>query len=95
MAWRTTSEADDDLAAIALQGAESFGRRHAEEYLNQIIDMFEILARHPEMAPERQAAIQIVRLMPHGAHHILYIIDDGDVFVLRVLHRLQDWFGAL
>jgi toxin ParE1/3/4 len=47
------------------------------------------------MAPERRATVTSVRLMPSGAHNILYTIENEDVIVLRVLHHLQDWFDLL
>jgi plasmid stabilization system protein ParE len=33
--------------------------------------------------------------MPCGAHNILYVVDNEDVIVLRVLHGLQNWFDLL
>jgi len=92
MAWRTTKDADADLSEIGLSGAIAFGMPQSRRYVMRLIDMFETLAAHPEMARERQASRQIVRLMPCEAHHILYLISDGDVIILRVLHHLQDWF---
>jgi toxin ParE1/3/4 len=49
----------------------------------------------PYLAPERQASQQMVRLMPCGSHHILYIVENEDVVILRVLHGLQNWFELL
>lgn len=95
MAWSTTNEADADLAEIGFAGALNFGLPQSRRYVWRLIDMFETLAAHPELAPERQASLRTVRLMPCEAHHILYIINDGDIIVLRVLHHLQDWFELL
>ncbi len=33
--------------------------------------------------------------MPCGAHNILYVVENEDVVVLRVLHGLQDWLERL
>lgn len=33
--------------------------------------------------------------MPCGSHNVLYVVDNEDVIILRVLHGLQDWFDLL
>jgi toxin ParE1/3/4 len=95
MSWRTTEQANQDLDAIGLNGALDFGPQQSRRYLAGLIEKFELVASYPEAAPERQATRDLVRLMPHEAHHILYIVVDGDVIILRVLHHLQDWFKLL
>lgn len=95
MAWRTTERANIDLELIAEAGMATFGERHARTYMATIFNMFETLAAYPDSAAERRSASGYVRLMPCEAHHILYIIADGDVLVLRVLHGLQNWFDLL
>lgn len=57
--------------------------------------MLDTLAEHPYMAAERRASQSLVRLMPCGSHNILYIVENEDVIVLRVLHGLQNWFELL
>lgn len=93
--WRLTSAAIDDLDAASAWGARTFGFSRSQHYEEQMVEMFDTLSHHPQMAPERRAARSVVRLMPHRAHNILYVIQDGDVVILRVLHHLQDWFELL
>lgn len=95
MAWRTVEAAAFDMQRIAEDGIINFGVRHAQDYIIQLLDMFDGLAETPYMAAERQASQQVVRLMPCGAHNILYVIENEDVVVLRVLHGLQNWFDLL
>lgn len=95
MGWRTTPQADEDLADIAFNGIQTFGPTQSRRYVARVIDVFETLAAHPELAPQRQATRQVIRLMPCEAHHILYVIDGDDIIILRVLHHLQDWFDLL
>lgn len=95
MAWHTAEAAAFDLQLIAEDGLVVFGEHHARKYVSELIDMFETLAAHPYMAPERQAALRAVRLMPCGSHNILYVVENEDVIVLRVLHGLQNWFELL
>jgi toxin ParE1/3/4 len=95
MVWRTTDEADFDLQFIVEQGTAQFGRHASGAYLARVIDLFETLAVHPYIGSERATMRGAVRLMPCGSHNILYIVDDEDVIILRVLHGLQDWFELL
>lgn len=95
MAWRTSEEANFDLERIGETGALAFGTQHARDYVLRILDMFDTLAIHPTLAPERQAMFGMVRLMPIGAHNILYVVEAEDVIILRVLHGLQNWFEQL
>lgn len=95
MAWRTTEEANQDLSDIALEGALAFGLPQSRRYVRRILEVFDTLAAHPHMAPERRGARQTVRLMPHEAHNILYITQGDHIVILRVLHHLQDWFDLL
>lgn len=57
--------------------------------------MLDTLAAMPYLAAERQASQSVVRLRPCGAHNILYLVENEDVVVLRVLHGLQNWFELL
>ena len=95
MAWRASEQAALDLQHIAEDGILNFGAGQARNYTGRMLDMFETLAAHPDMARERQAASSIIRLMPYGKHNILYVIEAGDIVILRVLHGLQNWFDLL
>jgi len=95
MAWLIVEDAVMDMQHIAEDGILNFGDSHARAYASKLIDMFERLADMPYLAPERQAASMVVRLMPCGAHHITYVVENEDVIILRVLHGLQDWFELL
>lgn len=93
--WRLTNAARDDLDAISLWGLHTFGLRQAEKYDVRILDMLDVLAANPKIAPERRGHQRVARLMPCEAHNILYVVQGGDVVILRVLHHLQDWFDLL
>lgn len=95
MAWILSVSAVDDLDRMAAQGALRFGFVQSEAYELELVTMLDTLADMPYLASERQAARQMVRLMPCGTHNILYVVDNEDVVVLRVLHGLQNWFDLL
>lgn len=91
MAWTTVEPADRDLEAIAEAGIGHFGIRQASLYISQLIEMFDALAEHPMLGSERLSARGPVRLMPCGRHHILYVVENEDVVILRIVHALQNW----
>ena len=95
MAWILTIAAVADLDRVAAEGAIRFGFLQSEAYEQELVAMLDTLAAHPHMASERQASQSLVRLMPCGSYNILYVVENEDVIVLRVLHGLQNWFDLL
>lgn len=95
MAWILTLAAVADLDRVAAEGALRFGFLQSEIYEQELVAMLDTLADHPYLASERQASRNLVRLMPYGSHNIVYIVENEDVVVLRVLHGLQNWFDLL
>lgn len=90
MAYRTTLEADDDIAAIFALGALEYGLPRAHSYVEGLFDVFESIARHPLLARLRDEFEQPVRFRHYGAHVVVYQEVDGDALVVRVLHGKQD-----
>lgn len=45
------------------------------------------------MARERRELNPPMRLLPYHAHLIAYLVRDGDILIVRVLHGRQDWQG--
>ena len=93
--WRIVETAAVDMQHIAESGMIDFGEHHARKYTVSLLDMFDTLAAMPYLAQERQASSQVVRLIPCGSHNIIYLVEDDDVVILRVLHGLQNWFELL
>ena len=95
MAWILTANALADIDRISAEGARQFGFRQSERYELQLVDMLDTLADNPRLAAERPASRGVVRVMPVGAHNILYVVENEDVVILRVLHGLQNWFDLV
>lgn len=89
--YRTTRLADDDIIDIYVTGVANFGAARAERYHAGLLDAFELIARHPHLAPERPEFIPPVRLHRHEAHHLVYALDEEGTLIVRVLHRRQAW----
>lgn len=91
MSYRTTRQADRDIADIYVQGEQAFGTAQAERYQDGLFDTLDLLADNPRLARERTAFVPPIRLHPYGSHLIVYTLGDDGVLVVRVLHARQDW----
>lgn len=92
MTCRRTRQADRDLATIYLDGLRDFGPRQSDRYLSDFEATFERIASQPRIARERMEFRPPIRLLPHGSHLIVYLIQSGDdVLIVRILHSRQDW----
>ena len=69
MAWIAVEAAANDMEHIAEEGMLNFGDRHALNYTQRLMEMFDRLAAMPYIAAERPAANGMVRLMPCGSHN--------------------------
>ena len=91
MVWVLTPEAMEDLDYIAAEGASEFGSLQSTNYVLSFIDRFDMLAIHPYMVAAQEVDGLQLRLLPSGRHHILYVVENEDVVILRILHALQNW----
>lgn len=80
---------------MSAEGALRWGYERSEIYEQEMVDMFDHFSAMPYMAPLKQAASGDVRVMPCGSHNIVYVVENEDVVIVRVLHGLQDWFEML
>ena len=94
MTYRLSQKASDDIIGIYFQGFSLFGADQADQYHYELETVFELLANNPKMARERDEITPPVRIHPHKAHLIIYIIDENnDILILRVRHAHEDWIG--
>jgi toxin ParE1/3/4 len=93
--YHLSRRAEQDLVELFLDGAERFGLRQAEAYLDLLARTFEFLADNPEAARLREEIDPPVRIHPVQSHLVVYRVDeDGDVFVIRVRHGHEDWVAV-
>ena len=91
MTYRLTAKAEQDIIDIYVRGAAEFGVEQAERYHQSLVDIFALLTDNPRLARERTEFLPPVRLHPHDAHMIAYVIDGRGILIVRVLHGRQDW----
>ena len=95
MIFRTSPQADEDIAGTYIAGALHFGVAQADRYQEGLFAAFQMLADNPLIARERHELMPPVRLHPYQAHMIVYVEEGAGVLIVRVLHGRQDWAQAL
>ena len=95
MPFQTTRKADEDIIGIYLHGVKNFGRVQAEKYHASLEKIFVLLSETPEMARERTEFKPPVRIHYHEMHVIVYVANDRNILILRVLSGRQDWENNL
>ena len=94
MRWHLSRRAERDVIAIYREGLRTWGMAQADAYHNRLEEVFGLLARFPRLAPERGEIDPPVRVHPHGAHIVVYVVEpDGGVLIVRVRHGREDWIG--
>ncbi|MFK0166995.1 type II toxin-antitoxin system RelE/ParE family toxin [Rhizobium sp. NPDC090279] len=92
MRFSLSVEAEEDVIAIAEQGARMFGPSQARRYHDDLFAAFDLIAANPRMAREREEISPPVRIHPFKAHLVVYRIEEnGTIFVIRIRHGHEDW----
>jgi toxin ParE1/3/4 len=66
------------------------GAARRQRYLDGLQEKFKALLLPPRTAAERPDFEPPVRIIPFRKHLIVYVIDDGGILILRVLHQPMD-----
>ena len=93
--YRLSPTAEADLNDIWLFGTERWSMDQADRYIDSLVTNFEMIADFPQIARERTEFTPPVRVHPTGVHLVIYVVGQGGVTVLRVLHGRQDLLSAL
>ena len=82
-----SNKADADLTEIYRYSYRTFGEAQADTYFLGLGTCLRSLADTPGIG--RSAGIAVSNLLrhEHGEHIVFYQIEDGGIFVVRVLHR--------
>ncbi|MHA7775341.1 type II toxin-antitoxin system RelE/ParE family toxin [Roseibium sp. M-1] len=88
--WLLSAEAEEDLQDIFLYSEESWGEAQARDYLLGLYDLFEIIANNPQIGRERQELGPGIRSLAHVSHVIFFLDWQGEVAIVRVLHKARD-----
>lgn len=95
MAYRTTPEAEEDLAQLFALGILEHGMARAEAYVSDLLELFALIGREPLLMRLRDEYNPPVRIRQYKGHVVVYRDDDGDAVIIRILHWRQDLSGEL
>lgn len=95
MRYKITREADKDLSEIYVYGFLNFGERQAETYFSELENCFQLLSETPFICRERLEFTPPVRIHNHGRHLVVYVVQDDQILVVRILHDSMDIQGHL
>lgn len=88
--FTVSQAANSDIRSIARYTQDTWGRDQRRRYLDGLNEKFELLAAIPEMAAERRDFRPPVRIHHYEKHLIIYVIEDGGILIVRVLHQNMD-----
>jgi toxin ParE1/3/4 len=87
--------AEVDLSDIWDYTEETWGPRQAREYFAELDRIFQSIVSFPEMARQRTEFDPPVRIHRFRKHLIIYLINDNQIDVIRVLHSRSNWTALL
>ena len=90
MPYKLTPEADHDLIEIYVYGFLNFGEPQAEQYFSELKDCFQLLSETPFICRERTEFTPPIRIHHHGRHLVIYVVQDDQILIVRVLHDSMD-----
>lgn len=93
--YRLAPRALADLDDIWRFSAETWSVAQADQYIDDLVCVFETIAALPMLARERQEFTPPVRIHVHESHLIIYAIAENHVAILRLLGGRQDWVSIL
>ncbi len=89
MRLELSRRAQADLDDIRDYSLDQFGVERAILYLDAIEHAFRRILDHPRIGSEHDIG-KAVLSYPIGEHRIFYEAREGDVYVIRVLHKAMD-----
>ena len=87
-AYRVSRLAEADIDAIYAYTVKNWSGAQADIYYAMIIDGFEGLVSGTKIG--HAAAVDGYFTLRVGSHGIFYRLDDGTIFIARVLHQAMD-----
>lgn len=88
--YRVSKKAQSDIRDIGLYTQQQWGKEQRRAYLSGMQTRFERLSENSLLAAERTEFTPPVRIHPYEKHLIVYIVQGGDILIVRVLHESMD-----
>ena len=88
-------KADEDLERIWYYSATNWSVDRANQEIDELYLTFTNISLMPKLGRERAEVNPPVRIHTHGAHVIVYRIENDIVRIVRVLGGRQNWLTIL
>ncbi|PCI44262.1 MAG: plasmid stabilization protein [Moraxellaceae bacterium] len=88
--YRVTRRARDDLKQIGRYTQQTWGKAQRTTYLKAIEKRFQWLAGNPLLGQHRADIGEGYYSFPQGQHVVFYLIGDGLIEIIGVLHKEMD-----
>jgi toxin ParE1/3/4 len=85
-----SNTAEADLDGIYVYSFETFGETQADAYFLSLRDCLQTLAEKPRMGQSAKTLHAGLLCHRHARHIVYYLVEDGGIFVVRVLHDAMD-----
>jgi toxin ParE1/3/4 len=85
-----SKEAENDLVEIYRYGFINYGENKADQYIETLKEKCQFLAGVPNFCPDRDEFNPSVKIHHHRKHLIIYVIENDDILIIRVLHDRMD-----
>jgi toxin ParE1/3/4 len=82
--------ARQDLEQIWFYTFQNWGEEQAEKYISELDERFQWLAGNPQLGKARRDIRTGIVSYPQGSHIIFYQQVEGDVDIIRILHKNMD-----
>ncbi|RAU22929.1 type II toxin-antitoxin system RelE/ParE family toxin [Paramagnetospirillum kuznetsovii] len=79
-----------DLDEIYVYSHRSFGEARADAYYADLSDCLRMLVGNPRLGRPAGTRHQELMRHAHAGHVIYYLMENGGIFVVRVLHHSMD-----
>lgn len=88
--YRLTPRAEQDVKAIGRYTLQQWGKAQRDTYLRALEHRFAWLAESPRRGRHRPDIQEGYYSYPQGAHVVFYLIRDGGIDILGILHQRRD-----
>ncbi|PQQ26439.1 type II toxin-antitoxin system RelE/ParE family toxin [Photorhabdus hindustanensis] len=88
--YKFSELADEDIFHIARYTIQQFGQNQARRYHDELKRTFELLATSPWIGRECDWVCAGMRRFEFKKHSIYYMLQDGDIFISRIIHQSMD-----
>lgn len=86
-AYSVARSAESDLKSIVRYTMKTWGRAQTEIYKQGLRDCFELIAGNSSIGRRCDFIRPGLRRFEHGKHVIFYVLQTGEVQIVRVLHQ--------